>query len=395
MTAEVLIALVLSALLSVSAGLIALIPRAGSDDRLSMAHVGRAVLAVCATTVLEVAVLMWAVRLSPFGMIHLAWLAVSVVVPACGLAVLVARIRGRKVTASASLVAGLSLFMLPIAVKAHWIDPYDLRVERTRIEIPRDRAGHQSLVIGVLADLQTTRIGAHEEAAVTALMAAQPDIILVPGDLFQGPAELFDEVLPDFQRLLSRLSAPGGVWFVAGNTDYRAGLSRILEGTGARWLRDEVVRIAIGDRLVTLFGVDEPSSRGWTPRIVPGLAAFESAPGAEDIRILLAHRPRVVSELPRDTRVDLLVAGHTHGGQVAFPFLGPPLVRRSGTACPSGSPPRRPRPPPLRRCTRGSSLASLAGSAARARGISRRDAPPGAPMPGAGSYRGRGGGAAC
>lgn len=327
MTTQVLVGLILATLFSASAALRVLLARPAGRDDLGMGRVALAALAVSGATVLEVLVLMWAVRLGPFGMIHLAWLTLTVVVPLCGLSVLVTRLRKtRRVSTPATVVAGLSLFILPVAAWALWVGPYDLRVERTDVAVASERMGTQPIVLGVLADLQTTRVGPHEEAAVAALMAGEPDVILVPGDIFQGHSEDFDEVLPDFQRLLSTLSAPGGVWVVPGNTDYQDGLPRLLEGTGARLLRDEQVSIRVGDRRLTIFGADEPHSRGWGARVIPGLSAFESAAGDDDIRILLAHRPRLVSELAHDSRVDLVVAGHTHGGQVAIPFLGPPLV---------------------------------------------------------------------
>jgi predicted MPP superfamily phosphohydrolase len=53
------------------------------------------------------------------------------------------------------------------------------------------------------------------------------------------------------------------------------------------------------------------------------LAQLEHAPGEGDIRIALAHRPDAVRRLSPHTRVDLTVAGHTHGGQVQLPVVGP------------------------------------------------------------------------
>jgi GH43 family beta-xylosidase len=52
---------------------------------------------------------------------------------------------------------------------------------------------------------------------------------------------------------------------------------------------------------------------------------LESEPG-DDIRILLSHRPDVVLGLRRDSRIDLVVAGHTHGGQIVVPGFGPPMT---------------------------------------------------------------------
>ena len=57
-----------------------------------------------------------------------------------------------------------------------------------------------------------------------------------------------------------------------------------------------------------------------------GMAELERAPGERDLRLLLAHYPDTLLELARDSRVDLLVAGHTHGGQVQLPGLGPPIT---------------------------------------------------------------------
>ncbi|MFT7463996.1 MAG: putative MPP superfamily phosphohydrolase [Pseudohongiellaceae bacterium] len=269
-----------------------------------------------------------AFRLSWFGLAHIAWLDLAVVVPCCALGALYSRWSGRQVSGPAIVVAVAGLAMIPIAVQATFLTPFEVILERVEIPLLARHGGSQPLRIGVLADIQATSIGEHERQAVDRLMAEKPDVILIPGDLYQGPVQQFDEHLPDFQELLQRLHAPGGVWAVRGNAEYQDGLPRLLEGSQIHLLENAVARFTVGDRKVALLGMADwagLSRQGWqfTPKIVE---RFAERPPTDEIRLLLCHRPGWVLTLPEESYIDLTVAGHTHGGQVSFPFIGPPLV---------------------------------------------------------------------
>lgn len=323
-----LVALLLSAALHLGLALgLLLRRRAGAPTPpIGVPRVLGAAAAVALVALLELPLLAWLVRLHPFGMLHLAWLDLTAVAPLAGLGLLLARWRGVPVRPGAVALALLALLGIPLALHAQLVAPYDLRVEHVPVPLDPQRTGRDVLVVGVLADLQTPRVGAFEHRAVDALMAGAPDLILVPGDLYQGSPEDFDAALPGFHALLSRLQAPGGVWVVPGNTDYLRALPRLLEGTGARLLRDEEVQLRIGDRQIALLGLDEGNAAGGRLRPIEALAPFEARDAPGEIRILLTHRPDAVMQLSPHSRVDLVVAGHTHGGQVSLPWIGPPLV---------------------------------------------------------------------
>lgn len=253
-----------------------------------------------------------------FSMAHLAYLVAAVAVPAVGLGVVVAAaFRGASRLVWA--VAVVLLLPAPVSYYATHVAPYRLGVERAEVELPPQRSGSDPIRVGVLSDLQTTRVTSYEQRAVTKLLALEPDVILLPGDVFQGSEAELARELPAFRQLLGRLEAPGGVYAVRGDTDTGDRLDRLVEGTGIEILDYRVVEVEIGDRTVRIGG----NALLWAnaPGVMNRRDLMASNPGT--VRILLSHRPDVALLLPPDSGVDLTVSGHTHGGQVALPVIGP------------------------------------------------------------------------
>jgi predicted MPP superfamily phosphohydrolase len=177
--------------------------------------------------------------------------------------------------------------------------------------------------VGVLADLQFERLGDHEREAVPRLMAERPDVILLAGDYHQGGAASFARELPGLRHLLGRLRAPGGVFALHGDCEGVDEARRVMVGTGVRLLVNETAEARVRGRRLTIAGLERDY---WSGPAARTARALERAPGIGDVRIPLAHRPESVFLLEPRSRVDLVVAGHTHGGQLQLPLYGPPSI---------------------------------------------------------------------
>lgn len=265
-----------------------------------------------------------------FGVINLIYVDLVILPPAAAITLLGASYlplrEGRRVTVSKSArIFAIGAFVsLLIGVYASWIEPFRLQLETARVPLAPARQGKTTIRIGVIADLQTSRITDYERSAFDRLMALRPDLILMPGDLFQGSERDLEANRADLIALLSRLSAPGGVYFVPGDVDQgHYGLEEILQEAGIRLLVNEAIRLKLGDRQVTIGGVELDVGTGQARETVHQL---ETASEVDDIRILVAHRPDVALGLKRRSRIDLTVAGHTHGGQIVVPGFGPPMT---------------------------------------------------------------------
>jgi predicted MPP superfamily phosphohydrolase len=258
--------------------------------------------------------------------VHQVYLGLAITLPLLGLGTLVL---SRRLDSSRALRVVAVLLLVPgvLGLYATHVEPLWLRVDHHDVPVAAARRGDDPVRIAVLADLQTTRVGEHEREAIDAVLAARPDVVLLPGDLFQGRSVELDAALPELRRQLGRLSAPGGVYFVRGDVDQgrRDRTHEIIDGLDITVLEDEAAETEVGDRLLRIGGTRLDVGDEGADRVRDDLVA-EPDDGA--ITILLSHRPDTVLALPSGSRVDLTVAGHTHGGQVVLPVLGA-LVRNT------------------------------------------------------------------
>jgi predicted MPP superfamily phosphohydrolase len=263
-------------------------------------------------------VLLWMGLSVPFGVLHVIWLDLVVAVPLAAL--LLMAIAGRRAGPLVRAGAVAACCLAPVGAYASFVEPERLVLERAELELDPLRAGERPLTIGVIADLQCEEVGGHEHEAVERLMAERPDVILLAGDYHQGSHGKFDEQLPALRSLLRRLRAPGGVFAVQGDVESVAEARRVMAGTGVRLLVNAVETVRVRDRRLSIAGIELAY---WSAAARSTLARLERRGGQGDVRIALAHRPDAVRLLSPGTRVDLTVAGHTHGGQVQLPLIGP------------------------------------------------------------------------
>lgn len=257
-----------------------------------------------------------------FGRIHVAYLWVFVTLPIIGAVILLSAVApALRPQRWGAIAAGGLVFLAVVGLYATYVEPRWIRTERVALDVA-PLAGGDELRIGVLSDLQTDGIGGYEYDAVDRLVAEEPDVILVPGDFFQSDGRDFEAALPELRALLGRLEAPGGVFITEGDVDSPERMAFMSDGmTNLTWLDDEVITTEVRGIPVHIGGISVRFRAPAAQATIDELAGKD--PG--ELRILLSHRPDAAFHVPEDG-ADLVVAGHTHGGQVAIPFFGPPIT---------------------------------------------------------------------
>lgn len=261
-------------------------------------------------------------RGSFFLAVNIVYCAVAIVTPLLGLVfLLLARRRGA--TPLARFSAFLALAIAPVAVYATCIEPFRLVTEHTRIPVAAHAKLARPITIAVLSDMQMLEVSEHEREAIRMAMAEKPDLILIPGDMTQVGRAGLPQIRAAFHELVAPLSAPLGVFAVHGDCETADDARALLEGTRIRLLVDECVHLENGDTSLWLCGLENGFG---SKRSLEALAQYDALDAGGELRLVLAHRPDVALTLGPQSRTDLLVCGHTHGGQVQLPFFGPPFI---------------------------------------------------------------------
>lgn len=186
--------------------------------------------------------------------------------------------------------------------------------------LPEELSG---LTIVQLSDLHFTGRLSQEYyfSAVSYVNQLKPDFIFVTGDLVDRA-----DCLDDGVEVLRSLKATFGVFFVLGNHDLRAGAERVRQALSQAGLVDvggRVVKRKVRGLPVLIGGNELP----WLGP-APDFSAAPNGDPVRPLRFLLAHTP---DQFPWAVQndVDLMLAGHTHGGQVCLPWLGPVIAPSS------------------------------------------------------------------
>jgi predicted MPP superfamily phosphohydrolase len=225
----------------------------------------------------------------------------------------------RTARRAATSLALVCMALECVAVDAFWIEPRWLQVTYQELA---SRKLTRPVRVAIIADLQTDQIGAYERSVLARVMAEEPDLILLAGDYLQEynhrrREELRNKLRAIFKEL--NFNAPLGSYAVGGNADL-PDWPKIFVGTPIQFT-EEMKTYDLGELVVTALSIDD--SKATKTRVAAN----------EKFQIVVGHYPNYALG-PVDA--DLLVAGHTHGGQVQAPWLGPlmtlSLVPRSWAA---------------------------------------------------------------
>ncbi len=215
----------------------------------------------------------------------------------------------RRFIIGASVGAGL-------AVLANGVvrEPHAVRVEEIRIPLAKIPPGRDIRIVH-LSDLHMRSFSGYFRKVARLVMDLEPEVILLTGDYLEK-----ERNLGGVREFLHYLQAPGGIFGVQGNWEYWAriegeNLRRHFARWGATLLIDERIDSEIQGVPVSISGLDYPSP-------ADALRSLQRQADPGRLNLLLSHVPAFAHD-QLDDRFDLLLAGHTHGGQVRLPFLFP------------------------------------------------------------------------
>ncbi|MBL8021796.1 MAG: metallophosphoesterase [Leptospirales bacterium] len=237
--------------------------------------------------------------ISTFLRAHFLWTVGSVVLPAT---IVVIAFRVKRYA--------LLLLALPLLGIKYYAEVYEPRNLEVSYFTTQHRAIQKQVRIAHLSDLQTDGIGPMHLDVREALLAFKPDLVVFTGDVLNHK-----DLIPEVYAWLKSLNS-GRDYFVTGNVDGLLDLNEFEQKTGFKVMDGKQEELQINGQRLGLIGLGLPDFRN------DNLLKFLHSKTSSPYTILLSHYPDAMF-LARNRNIDLLLAGHTHGGQIVIPGFGP------------------------------------------------------------------------
>lgn len=215
----------------------------------------------------------------------------------------------------------------------------EIVLEKVPVNIPNLPTAFRGFKIAQLSDLHSSPLVSIDHLRAAAKIAAKenPDLVVLTGDFIGHKMRAHRAEIHEFDKqyvdniveAFSILNPSQGIFSVLGNHDFWSGpeatqyiIDAFSNGMGARWLRNARVELQRGTDSIQLIGVDDLWQNSFSLR-----KAFRNV-DPDQTRILLSHNPEVNEEFQWNPGLsaELILSGHTHGGQVVLPFIGPPFL---------------------------------------------------------------------
>lgn len=209
--------------------------------------------------------------------------------------------------------------------RAAIVEPRHLSLTEARLAVESLPLDASSLRVLHVSDLHLERLSRREEQLLNIIDTARPDVILITGDYVNISFNVDPATHAQVRELLGKLTAPYGVYAVLGTpaVDVPDVIAPLFDGLSVCLLRDEAVRLAgPGGQVWTILGLECQHDIAADSHTLDRVLTTVPSDGP---RILLYHSPDLMPQAVAHG-IDLYLCGHTHGGQVRLPLIGPLLT---------------------------------------------------------------------
>jgi len=216
------------------------------------------------------------------------------------------------------------LIILFIIVYARYIGTMGFDTKEYTIESSDVPSGFDGIKIVHFSDLHYNRAITLEKvkSIVSEINLIKPDIVVFTGDLIDKDVTLTSDDYSKLSNVLGKINSKYGNYAILGNHDYQnqENVIKVFENSGFKYLDNEYdiiynnlnEEIFIGGINTVSYNLDD----------IEKTLSYLSENNSVDYKIVLVHEPDISDEIVKDYSVNLILAGHSHNGQVRLPIIG-------------------------------------------------------------------------